>query len=174
MFNLNKTQTHENGQGLMSSAKQLPNGTTERNSLMNSSNEDYNPPLFKFKNKPSRAWLFMIAIGLLIFLKPEVGKGQCPIIDPPLDIPNVNFFNNNFLTSYTNNSDINSDIIFKKDPSDPTVTFYTLSNLTYQFHPDAKIIVEHGVKLILENCTFRTISSCPNLLWGGNSASCKF
>lgn len=152
MFNLNKTQTHENGQGLTNSAKQLPNGTTERNSLMNCSNEDYNPPLFKFKNKPSRAWLFMIAIGLLIFLKPEVGKGQsCTSITGEDNISSLIDLTN--ITSSGGN--IQKNLYITND--------LVLNNWILNFSSNVQIKVKYGKKLTLTNCNF---SSC-DLNWEG-------
>jgi hypothetical protein len=92
----------------------------------------------------------MIAIGLLIFLKPEVGKGQCPTkgseeeINDPMD----------FSTYVSSNTNVIKSDIFFQNNNPNTITYYTFSNLNLEIIPDVGMYIEKNVKVKFINCTF--------------------
>ena len=113
----------------------------------------------------------MIAIGLLIFLKPEVGKGQClgntnyiytinteqelrDILDSALKVPNfkINYnivFNSNSNTIIDALTDFGSTIITNE----------------VKFSPFKWFIIENGSQITFKN--FKFTNACPNEMWNG-------
>jgi hypothetical protein len=117
------------------------------------------PPPLEFKHRLSRSWLFMIAIGLFVFLKPEVGKGQCFPLTPDVDLNGI--VNLNFAYFGTSTPSIDYNINIKANAK---VTIN--GSLTLSFVEDAGITIEPGGQLTIQTgATLQKDGSCN--YWSG-------